>query len=71
MSTKIAFSFFPHKTGFVINVFAVFVDSIGGGPLINVFMRANFDVFQQNLRFHFSPSKQSSLSQFLEFLGTV
>ena len=37
------------------------LDSRGrGGPLVNVFLRAYFDVFPQSSRFNFRPSKQSS-----------
>ena len=38
---------FTHKTEFVLYVFGFFIDSIRGGPLINVFLRASFDFFDK------------------------
>ena len=52
-------------------VFGVFVDSRGGGPLINVFLRVYFDVFRQTTRFNFRPSKQSSFYVFGVFVDSI
>ena len=51
-------------------VFGVFVDSRGGGSLINVFLRVYFDVFRQTSRFNFRPSNHSSLYVFGVFVDS-
>ena len=42
----------------------------GGGPLINVFLRVYFDVFQQTSRLKFCSSKQSSFYVFGVFVDS-
>ena len=43
---------------------------LGGGPLVNVFLRPYFDVFRQNSRFNFCPSKQTSFYVFGLFVDS-
>ena len=50
-------------------MFLVFVDSIEGGPLINVYLRVSFDVFRQSSCFNFRPSKHSSFYVFVDRRG--
>ena len=40
------------------------------GPLINVFLRVNLDVFRQTSRFKFRPSKQNSFYVFFVFVDS-
>ena len=43
---------------------------MGVGPLINVFLRVNFDVFRQSSRYNLRPSNRVR-SMFLKFLLIV
>ena len=45
-------------------MFLEFLYIVEGGPLINVFLRVFFDVFQESSRLNFRPCKQSSLYVF-------
>ena len=51
------------------SMFLDFLYIVEGGPLVNVFVRAYFDVFRQSLRFNFRPAKQSSFYVFGVFVG--
>ena len=61
---------FAHKNRVRSMFLDFFIDSRGGGGLINVFLRVYFDVFRQSSCFNFRPSKQSSFYVFGVFVDS-